>query len=258
MNMLLNGIWCAIEAIYRFPLGMEEPSQQPRYSMHGEALGRTVLLRPIDTQLLLLHLLLHRLVDMRRNGVRTDLRLSLLLVVVVVVVSSRTWGGQKVMSVVSEKVGGRRGKELVSPIVMEGAFAAIRRVQEARRKEILQVRGCARIEGGMQALYDPHSQVTFLSVHSDYSVSKSRFFPKVCDKTMSPDSKKQKNTKIRLAKGGSWDIQNTPFYLHATRRASRDGWRLLQSMPTWPLFLSLRCCDPPPSHPLSPSASPRR
>lgn len=51
------------------------------------------------------------------------------------------------MSVVSEKVGGRRGKELVSPIVMEGAYAAIRRVQEARRKEILQVtlrkeRGC--------------------------------------------------------------------------------------------------------------------
>lgn len=43
------------------------------------------------------------------------------------------------MSVVSEKVGGRRGKELVAPIVMEGGYAAIRRVQEARRKEILQV-----------------------------------------------------------------------------------------------------------------------
>ena len=40
---------------------------------------------------------------------------------------------------VKEKVGGRRGKELVSPLVMEGAYAAIRRVQEARRKEILQV-----------------------------------------------------------------------------------------------------------------------
>ena len=48
------------------------------------------------------------------------------------------------MSVVSEKVGGRRGKELVSPLVMEGAYAAIRRVQAARRKEILQVGRCIR------------------------------------------------------------------------------------------------------------------
>lgn len=47
----------------------------------------------------------------------------------------------QVMGVVAEKVGGRRGKELVSPIVMEGAYAAIRRVQEARRKEVLQVFG---------------------------------------------------------------------------------------------------------------------
>ena len=52
---------------------------------------------------------------------------------------SVTMSAAEVMSVVSEKVGGRRGKELVSPIVMEGAYAAIRRVQEARRKEILQV-----------------------------------------------------------------------------------------------------------------------
>lgn len=44
------------------------------------------------------------------------------------------------MSVVSEKVGGRRGKELIAPIVMNGTYTAIRRVQEARRKEILQVR----------------------------------------------------------------------------------------------------------------------
>lgn len=44
------------------------------------------------------------------------------------------------MSVVSERVGGRRGKELVSPIVMEGGYAAIRRVEEARKKEVLQVR----------------------------------------------------------------------------------------------------------------------
>lgn len=44
------------------------------------------------------------------------------------------------MLVVAEKVGGRRGRELVSPIVMEGGYAAIRRVQEARRKEVLQVR----------------------------------------------------------------------------------------------------------------------
>lgn len=46
------------------------------------------------------------------------------------------------MMVVSEKVGGRRGKELVSPIVMDGAYTAIRRVREARKKEVLQV--CAR------------------------------------------------------------------------------------------------------------------
>lgn len=46
------------------------------------------------------------------------------------------------MSVVSEKVGGRRGKELIAPIVMEGGYAAIRRVQEARKKEILQVCAC--------------------------------------------------------------------------------------------------------------------
>lgn len=52
---------------------------------------------------------------------------------------SVTMSAAEVMSVVSEKIGGRRGKELVSPIVMEGAYAAIRRVQEARRKEILQV-----------------------------------------------------------------------------------------------------------------------
>lgn len=44
------------------------------------------------------------------------------------------------MSVVSVKVGGRRGKELIAPIVMNGTYTAIRRVQEARRKEILQVR----------------------------------------------------------------------------------------------------------------------
>lgn len=48
----------------------------------------------------------------------------------------------KVMLVVSEKVGGRRGKELIAPIVMEGGYAAIRRVQEARKKEILQARVC--------------------------------------------------------------------------------------------------------------------
>eukprot|EP00903_Cladosiphon_okamuranus_P008959 g8573.t1 len=52
---------------------------------------------------------------------------------------SVTMSAAEVMSVVSEKVGGRRGTELVSPIVMEGAYAATRRVQEARRKEILQV-----------------------------------------------------------------------------------------------------------------------
>lgn len=52
---------------------------------------------------------------------------------------SVTMSAAEVMSVVSERVGGRRGKELISPIVMEGAYAAIRRVQEARRKEILQV-----------------------------------------------------------------------------------------------------------------------
>ncbi|CAM9653733.1 unnamed protein product [Ectocarpus fasciculatus] len=52
---------------------------------------------------------------------------------------SVTMSAAEVMSVVSEKVGGRRGKELVAPIVMEGGYAAIRRVQEARRKEILQV-----------------------------------------------------------------------------------------------------------------------
>eukprot|EP00752_Nemacystus_decipiens_P007282 g6518.t1 len=52
---------------------------------------------------------------------------------------SVTMSAAEVMSVVSEKVGGRRGKELVSPIVMEGAYAAICRVQDARRKEILQV-----------------------------------------------------------------------------------------------------------------------
>lgn len=44
------------------------------------------------------------------------------------------------MGVVAERAGGRRGKELVSPIEMDGAYAAIRRVQEARRKEALQVR----------------------------------------------------------------------------------------------------------------------
>lgn len=43
------------------------------------------------------------------------------------------------MAVVSEKVGSRPGKELVSPIAMEGGYAAIRRVREARRKEVLQV-----------------------------------------------------------------------------------------------------------------------
>lgn len=48
------------------------------------------------------------------------------------------------MLVVSEKVGGRRGKELIAPIVMEGGYAAIRRVQEARKKEILQVRARVR------------------------------------------------------------------------------------------------------------------
>ncbi|CBN77134.1 hypothetical protein Esi_0036_0099 [Ectocarpus siliculosus] len=52
---------------------------------------------------------------------------------------SVTMSAAEVMSVVSEKVGGRRGKELVAPIVMEGGYAAIGRVQEARRKEILQV-----------------------------------------------------------------------------------------------------------------------
>lgn len=55
------------------------------------------------------------------------------------------------MLVVSEKAGGRRGKELVSPIVMEGAYAAIRRVQEARRKEILQVGFCTK-RGGWKLL----------------------------------------------------------------------------------------------------------
>lgn len=44
------------------------------------------------------------------------------------------------MGVVADKAGGRRGKELVSPIEMEGAYAAIQRVQEARRKEMLQVK----------------------------------------------------------------------------------------------------------------------
>lgn len=44
------------------------------------------------------------------------------------------------MSVVSQKVGGRRRKELVSAITMEGGYAAIRRVQGGRRKEVLQVR----------------------------------------------------------------------------------------------------------------------
>lgn len=43
------------------------------------------------------------------------------------------------MHVVAEKAGGRRGKEVVSPIEMEGGYAAIRRVQDARRKEVLQV-----------------------------------------------------------------------------------------------------------------------
>ncbi|CAM9852836.1 unnamed protein product [Scytosiphon promiscuus] len=52
---------------------------------------------------------------------------------------SVTMSAAEVMSVVSEKVGGRRGKELIAPIVMNGAYTAIRRVQEARRKEILQV-----------------------------------------------------------------------------------------------------------------------
>lgn len=48
--------------------------------------------------------------------------------------------GSQVMGVVADRAGGRRGKELVSPMEMDGAYAAIRRVQEARRKEALQVR----------------------------------------------------------------------------------------------------------------------
>lgn len=62
-------------------------------------------------------------------------------------------GMPQVRHVVVDKVGRRRGKELLSPVVLEeGSYAAIRRVQEARQKEVLQV-----AEPASRALMPPGS-----------------------------------------------------------------------------------------------------